>query len=104
MKRYDFSDPQWALLAPFFPRRPRQRGGQWRDDRTLRNGIFGRLNTAAPWRDLPQRFGPWQAVSHRFKQMRHSGRLDRIIERLQLRLHDAGPIEPALFGKAPSAC
>ena len=104
MKRYDFSDPQWALLAPFFPRRPRQRGGQWRDDRTLLNGIFWRLNTGAPWRDLPKRNGPWQTVYHRFNQMRHSGLLNRLIERLQLRLNDAGLIEPELFGKAPSAC
>ena len=92
------------LLAPFFPRRPHKRGGQWRDDRTILNGIFWRLNTGAPWRDLPKRYGPWQTVYHRFNHMRHSGLLDRLIERLQLRRNDAGLIEPELFGKAPSAC
>jgi len=48
MKRHELSDQQWGLLAPFFPSRPRKRGGQWRYDRTILNGIFWRLNTGAP--------------------------------------------------------
>jgi transposase len=47
-KRHELSDPQWAELADFFPPRPRRRGGRWRDDRTLLNGVFWRLNTGAP--------------------------------------------------------
>ncbi len=104
MKRYELSDQQWDLLAPFFPRRPRKRGGQWRNNRTLLNGIFWRLHTGAPWRDLPKRYGPWQTVYDRFNTMRRSGLFDRIIERLQLRLNEDGLIEPELFGHAPSAC
>jgi transposase len=79
MKRHELSDQQWELLAPFFPHRPRKRGGQWKDDRTMLNGILWRLNTGAPWRDLPERYGPWQTVHHRFSQMRQSGLLDRIM-------------------------
>jgi transposase len=45
-----------------FPGRTRKRDGQWRDDRTILNGIFWRLHTGAPWRDLPQRYGSWQTV------------------------------------------
>jgi transposase len=104
MKRYEFSDQHGALLAPLFPRRPRKRGGQWRDDRTLLNAIFWRLNSGAPWRDLPRRYGPWQTAYDRFHKMRKSGLLDRIIQRLQLRLNEAGLIDPELFGDAPSAC
>jgi hypothetical protein len=36
--------------------------------------------------------------------MRPSGLLNRLSERLQVRLNDAGLIEPEFFGKAPSAC
>ena len=61
------------------------------------NGIFWRLNTGAPWRDLPERYGPWQTVYDRFWRMRRSGLLDRLIERLQLRLNEAGLIDPDLF-------
>src|SRR5262245_8032665 len=97
MKRHELTDQQWELLAPFFPRRPIQRGGQWKDDRFMLNGILWRLNTGAPWRDLPERFGPWQTVYDRFRKIRKSGLLDRIIERLQLRLNEAGLIDPELF-------
>src|SRR5215470_11809733 len=97
MKRHELTDQQWELVAPFFPARPRQRGGQWKDDRLLLNGILWRLNTGAPWRDLPERFGPWQTVYDRFSKMCRSGLLDRIIQRLQLRLNAAGLIDPELF-------
>jgi transposase len=96
-KRHELSDPQWAELADFFPPRSRKRGGQWKDDRLMLNGIFWRLNTGAPWRDLPERYGPWQTVYDRFTKMRKSGLLDRILERLQLRLNQAGLIDPDLF-------
>jgi transposase len=96
-KRHELSDRQWAQLSDFFPPRPRQRGGRWKDDRLMLNGIFWRLNTGAPWRDLPERYGRWQTVYHRFNKMRHSGLLDRIIGRLQLRLSEAGLIDPDLF-------
>jgi transposase len=97
MKRHELTDDQWALLSEFFPPRPRKPGGQWKDDRLLLNGVFWRLNTGAPWRDLPERYGPWQTVYDRFSNLRKSGRLDRIIERLQLHLSEAGFIDPDLF-------
>jgi transposase len=97
MKRHELSEPEWALLCEFFPPRPRRRGGQWKDDRTLLNGIFWRLRTGAPWRDLPERYGPWQTVYDRFRNLRTSGLLDRMVERLQLRLNEAGLIDPDLF-------
>jgi transposase len=37
----------------------RRRGGRWRDHRTVINGILWKLRTGAPWRDLPERYGPW---------------------------------------------
>src|SRR5262249_18031945 len=97
MKRHELSDQQWELLAPFFPPRPRKPGGQWKEDRLMLNGVFWRLHTGAPWRDLPERYGPWQTVYDRFNALRKSGLPDRLIERLQLRLNKAGMIDPELF-------
>jgi transposase len=97
MKRHELTDEQWALLSDFFPPRVRKRGGQWKDDRTLVDGVFWRLNTGAPWRDVPERYGPWNTVYDRFRNLRKSGLLDRIIERLQLRLNEKGLIDPDLF-------
>jgi transposase len=97
MKRHELTDDQWALLSEFFPPRVPKPGGQWKDDRMILNGVFWRLNIGAPWRDLPERYGPWQTVYDRFSDLRKSGLLDRIIERLQLRLNEAGFIDSELF-------
>lgn len=71
-----------------------RRGGQWKDDRTvLLNGIFWRLNTGAPWRDLPERCGKWKTVHDRFSKLRKSSLLDRVLGALQLRLDQRGLID-----------
>jgi len=97
MKRHELSDQQWELLAPFFPPRRRKPGGQWKDDHTMLNGIFWRLNTGAPWRDLPDRYGKWKTVHDRFTKLRKSGLLDRLLEALQLRLDERGLIDYDLW-------
>lgn len=61
------------------------------------NAIFWRLNSGAPWRDLPVRYGPHQTAHDRFTQLRGSGLLDRILEPLQLRLDAQGLIDFDLF-------
>jgi len=95
-RRHELSDSEWAEIAHFFPTGGK-RGGRWNDHRTTVNGVFWRLRTGAPWRDVPDRYGPWQTVYHRFNWMRKTGLLDRIIQRLQLRLNEEGLIDPELF-------
>ena len=94
-KRHELTDDQWALIADLFP--AQGRGGRWSDHRTAINGILWRLRTGAPWRDLPEGYGPWQTVYHRFNALRLSGLLGRLLERLQARLNAAGLIDPGLF-------
>jgi transposase len=48
-------------------------------------------------RDLPERYGRRQTVYHRFNAWRQSGLLDRLPERLQVRLDEAGLIETDLW-------
>jgi transposase len=92
MKRHELTDPQWEWLAPFFPGNG-HRGGQWHDHRTIVNGILWRLNTGAPWRDLPERYGPWKTVYDRFTKLRHSGLLERLLTALQTELDARGLID-----------
>src|SRR3954451_5637645 len=97
MKRHELSDQQWELLAAFFPPRPRKRGGQWRDDRAMLNGIFWRLNTGAPWRDLPERYGPWQTAYDRFRRWRQDGTWARLVTHLLDHLERYGQLGHRLW-------
>jgi transposase len=92
MNRHELTDPQWGLIAPYFPANGR-RGGQWTDHRAAVNGILWRLNTGAPWRDLPGRYGKWKTVHDRFNKMRRTGLLDRLLEAPQVRLDQAGRLD-----------
>lgn len=51
----------------------------------------------ASWRDLPERYGPWQTVCHRFNALRKTGLPDRMLDRLQARLNAEGLIDVELF-------
>jgi len=94
-RRHELTGAQWDLIKDFSPRQGR--GGQWADHRTTFNGILWRLRTGAPWRDLPERYGPWQTIYHRFNALRRTGLLDRILERLQARLNTDGLIDAELW-------
>jgi transposase len=56
MSRYDLTDFEWRVIEPLLPNKPR--GVPRVDDRRVLNGIFRVLRSGAPWRDLPERFGP----------------------------------------------
>ncbi len=92
MRRHEVTDEQWALIEPLLPKGPR-RGGQWKDHRQVFNGMFWRLRTGAPWRDIPERYGPWKTIYDRFNRYRREGLLDRILEALQIRLDREGLID-----------
>jgi transposase len=93
MKRHEFTDEQWALVEPIVPQSTARTGRPARDRRTILNGIFWILHTGAPWRDLPERFGPWQTVYHHFARWRREGLFDEILKCLQIRLDDRGLID-----------
>ena len=64
MGRYDLSEAEWRLIEPLLPNKPR--GVARVDDRRVLNGIFYVLRTGSPWRDLPERYGPWKTCHQRF--------------------------------------
>lgn len=82
MKRHDLTDAEWALLEPLMPAHPRQ-GHRWNDHRTVINGILHRVRTGCPWRDLPERFGPYQTAYGRHRRWSGDGTWERILEVLQ---------------------
>ncbi len=57
----EVTDGAWAELKPLLPENG-GRGQQRRDHRQVVNGILWKLRTGAPWRDLPERYGPWRTA------------------------------------------
>lgn len=97
MKRHELTDEQWALVEPYLPLSTARTGRPPSDRRTQLNGIFWILSTGAPWRDLPERFGPWQTVYDHFRTWRKSGVFAAIVEALQVKLDNQGYIDWELW-------
>ena len=93
MKRHEFTDEQWAVVEPLIPRSAAKTGRPASDRRLVVNGIFWLLSTGAPWRDLPERFQPWQTVYGHFSRWRRDGVFARIVEALQIKLDKDGLID-----------
>ena len=88
-RRYELTDAQWARLEPLLPPEKPWTGRPNDDHRQILNSILWVLNSGAPWRDLPRRYGPVGTVSSRFYRWRRSGVWQRVLEALQA-LADAG--------------
>ena len=92
-RRHELTDEQWAELAPLLaPTKPKT-GKPNHDHRTLVNGILWKLRTGAPWRDVPERYGPWSTVYSRFWRWQRAGRWDRLFEAVQRRADAGGRLD-----------
>ena len=78
MKRYDLTDFEWSVIEPLLPNKPR--GVPRVDDRRVLNGIMWVLRSGAPWRDLPERYGPYTTCYNRFNRWRKNGVWDRLMD------------------------
>ena len=78
MGRYDLTDFEWAVIEPLLPHK--SRGVARVDDRRVLNGIFWVLRCGAPWRDLPERYGPYTTIYNRFNRWSKAGVWDRIMD------------------------
>ena len=84
--RYELTDNEWAAIRPMLPNKPR--GVPRVDDRRVLNGIFWVLRSGAPWRDLPESFGPYTTCYNRFVRWRRAAVWARIMAALAT-THDA---------------
>jgi transposase len=92
----DLTNEQWELLEPLIPapvRRADGRGRPWRNSRDVLNGILWVLRTGAPWRDLPERYPPYQTCHRRFQRWNEEGVLDEILGALLEDLREYGVLD-----------
>ena len=80
--RGDLTDEQWAQIEHVLPERAAT-GRPPTDHRQVLNGILWILRTGAPWRDLPERYGPWGTVAGRFYRWRKAGVWERLFAEIQ---------------------
>ena len=96
VRRYELSDEAFGLIEDLLPKNGK-RGGQWNDHRVTLNGVFWILHPGAQWRELPERYGAWSSVFDRYNRWRRDGTIDRILERLHLKLDAEGRIDLDLW-------
>jgi transposase len=90
--RGELTDRAWARIEPLLPLMGR-RGGRWRDHRQVINAILWKLRTGAPWRDLPERYGPWKTAHERLRKWTADGTWDRILDEVIVKDDSVGQIE-----------
>ncbi|MGX1681884.1 transposase [Streptomyces althioticus] len=91
IRRHELTDQKWELPAPLIPRaatgRPRV------PDRQVINGMAYKIRTGISWRDLPERYGPWQTVCTRFRRYAIDGVFTRALQQIQAQADAAGDID-----------
>ena len=78
MGRYDLTDFEWSIIEPLMPMD--RRGPKPKNNRQILNGMFYILRTGSPWRDLPERYGPYTSVYNRFNRWRKAGIWDKLMD------------------------
>jgi len=66
------TEARWEQIAPLLPP-PKQQGRPAVDSYLLLAGILWIMRTAAPWRQMPEQFGPWQTAYTRYQDWQQSG-------------------------------
>jgi transposase len=82
VSRQEISDEVWAVIDPLLPR-AQGRSRPWLDHRAVVEGMVWRFRTGAPWRDVPERFGPWNTVYKRFDRWAKDGTWERLLAQVQ---------------------
>ena len=84
--RFDLTDEEWQLLEHLLPT---QRKSSRVDDRRILNAIFYVLRTGMPWRDLPERYGPYTTAYNRFNRWSRRGIWKRMFDTLAAKSRDS---------------
>jgi transposase len=67
--RWELNDEQSAVVEPVLRpiRRADNRGRPWHDARAVLNGVLWVLGTGVQWREMPEKYPPYQTCHRRFQ-------------------------------------
>lgn len=83
MRRHEIKDEDWERIRDLLPGKAGDRGVTAKDNRLFVDAVLWIAKTGAPWRDLPERFGPWNSVWRRFDRWSKKGVWERVFLALQ---------------------
>lgn len=85
---------QWELIAPLFERPTSldPRGRRRKESKTLVEGVLWILKTGAQWKELPEKYGPYQTVHRRYREWVLRGVFEEVLKRLAQDLESRGGI------------
>jgi transposase len=83
MHRHEIPQGLWDRIEGLLPGRPGGHGGVAGDNRAFLNAVWYVAKTGIPWRDLPDRFGKWDTVYHRFNEWCKKGVWQRLLAAVQ---------------------
>jgi len=78
MPRLNLRDDQWERIAHLLPGKPGDRGRTAANNRLFVEAVLWLGRSGAPWRDLPETFGPWNSVYKRFARWEKRGVWERV--------------------------
>jgi transposase len=81
-RRYGLRDDQWDRIEDILPGRDGHVGVTAADNRLFVEAVLYRYRAGIPWRDLPDRFGPWKNVHTRFSRWAESGVWEKLFKAL----------------------
>src|SRR5947209_1638069 len=81
--RHAIQDADWERIKHLLPGQPGRHGKVAKDNRLFVDAVLWIAKTGAPWRDLPERFGPWNSAWRRFDRWARKGVWRRVFEALQ---------------------
>ena len=93
MARGDLTNQQWVRLEPLLPSSDGKRGHPYKGHRQVLNGILWIARTGAPWRDLPERYGPWKTCHDRLLTWQAKGLWNQIFQALLAEVDAAGQLD-----------
>ena len=78
-RRYELTDEQWDKIKTYFENK---KGRPYKNLRNTVNGILWIMRSGASWRDLPARYGCWNAVYKCFSKWQSQGLFETIFKDL----------------------
>ena len=83
MRRYEIDEQAWDRVQDLLPGKAGDVGRSAVDNRQFLHAVLWIARSGAPWRDLPERFGPWNSVYQRFRRWAKKKVWQRVFEALQ---------------------